>query len=188
MKKRDRGNRRGDIGCYVYRHVRHDKNEVFYVGIGTGYNYQRAYQKKGRRSHWDRIVAKTDYTVEIILDRLTREQAQEKEKEFIALYRRVKDGGTLCNLTLGGDGCVGLAGELSPNYGKKYPKERVDNMKAAQKKAITPELIKRISDAAKCRPPVSEETRRKLSESGKRQVYSEERRRAISERQKNKKQ
>jgi hypothetical protein len=51
---------------YVYRHIRLDKNEPFYIGIGTSEYYNRARRKKGRNKIWHRIVDKTDYTIEII--------------------------------------------------------------------------------------------------------------------------
>ena len=95
--------------CYVYRHVRLDKNEPFYIGVGTGRNYKRA-RKRGtqRNDIWNRIVAKTPYEIHILMDNLTWLQACEKEKEFILLYGR-KDLGTgpLLNLTEGGDGRFG---------------------------------------------------------------------------------
>jgi hypothetical protein len=92
---------------YVYRHIRLDKNEPFYVGIGNKKNYARAYQTKPDRRNqiWCKIFSKTDIKIEIILDNLTKSQASKKEQEFIKLYGR-KDLGTgiLCNMTDGGDG------------------------------------------------------------------------------------
>lgn len=94
---------------YLYRHIRLDKNEPFYIGIGSDENYKRAYQKESRNKHWKNIVAKTLYEVEILLDNLTWEEACKKEIEFIALYGRndLKQG-SLVNMTNGGDGCVGI--------------------------------------------------------------------------------
>ena len=95
---------------YVYRHIRLDKNEPFYIGIGSDAKYQRADYKglKGRNRYWHRIVGKTDYEVEIILDDLTFEESLKKEQEFIALYGRVNNKtGILCNLTDGGEGAKG---------------------------------------------------------------------------------
>jgi hypothetical protein len=97
--------------CYVYRHIRLDKNEPFYVGIGSDKKYYRAYCKgtRGRNPYWHRIVAKTEYEVEIVLDGLTYNEAKRKEEEFISLYGRVNNNtGILCNLTDGGEGTKGL--------------------------------------------------------------------------------
>jgi hypothetical protein len=30
--------------AYLYRHIRHDKNEPFYIGIGSDNNYKRSKQ------------------------------------------------------------------------------------------------------------------------------------------------
>lgn len=93
---------------YLYRHIRLDKNEPFYVGIGSDKRYYRAFMKIKRNNMWYKITNKTDYRVEIVLDELSWEEVCEKEKEFIAIYGR-KDlhKGTLCNLTDGGEGAVG---------------------------------------------------------------------------------
>lgn len=96
--------------AYVYRHIRLDKNEPFYIGIGSDENgkHIRAKNKSTRSSYWKKIVGKTDYRIEILFDDLTWEEAQEKEIEFIKLYGRLNNGtGILVNLTDGGGGCVG---------------------------------------------------------------------------------
>lgn len=49
--------------AYVYRHIRLDKNEPFYIGIGSDATYKRANTKKGRNEIWKRIVCKTTYDV-----------------------------------------------------------------------------------------------------------------------------
>ena len=78
----------------------------FYIGIGL--DTKRAYSKTHRNAYWKSIVGKTDYEVEVLFDEIDYEYAKIKEKEFIALYKRRKDGGILCNLTLGGDGVLGI--------------------------------------------------------------------------------
>jgi len=91
----------------VYRHIRLDKNEPFYIGISN--NLKRPYSKRGRNNIWNKIINKTDYEVEILFDDLTWEEAQEKEKEFIKLYGRIDiKTGVLANLTDGGEGTQGI--------------------------------------------------------------------------------
>ena len=128
--------------AYLYRHIRLDKNEPFYIGIGSDVDYVRASSKKNRNIYWERIVNRVEYRIEIILDDLTWEQSCEKEIEFIALYGRADlKKGTLCNLTDGGEGAFGLVvsketrsrrsesykgrfvGEKNPFYGKKHSEE-----------------------------------------------------------------
>lgn len=101
----------------VYRHIRLDKNEPFYIGIGL--TEKRAYSKKDRNRWWKNIVSKTDYNVEILFNGLSWEEACEKEKEFITLYgRKDINTGSLCNLTCGGDGVIELSEETRYRIGK----------------------------------------------------------------------
>jgi len=90
----------------VYRHIRKDKNEPFYIGIG--HNVKRAFKKSQRNEMWNYIVAKTEYEVEIMFEDMSWDFCKEKEIELISLYGR-KDlrTGTLCNMTSGGEGVVG---------------------------------------------------------------------------------
>jgi predicted GIY-YIG superfamily endonuclease len=95
----------------VYRHVRADKNMPFYIGIAKDIN--RPYNKKDRSFFWKNIINKTEYTIEIIFDNLTKEKAIEKEIEFIKLYGRVDlKTGSLCNMTCGGEGTGKLNKDL----------------------------------------------------------------------------
>lgn len=94
--------------AYVYRHIRLDKNEPFYIGIGSDSTYFRANKKSQRNLYWKRIIAKTDFEVEILFDGISWEEAKLKEKEFIALYgRKDLNNGCLVNMTEGGDGTIG---------------------------------------------------------------------------------
>ena len=68
----------------VYRHRRLDTNEIFYVGIGRE---RRPYSKKDRNEHWKNIVSKYGYTVEIIAEDLSKEDACELEVFLISINR-----------------------------------------------------------------------------------------------------
>lgn len=139
---------------YVYRHVRVDKNEVFYIGIGTkqsvirGYSdeYKRALDKKKRNIFWNRIIELTEYIVEIIYESNDISEIYNKEIEFISLYKRVRDGGSLCNLTLGGETMTGYkhsdvfrkkcsdrAKLNNPNKGKSLSKIHRDRISESHK-------------------------------------------------------
>ena len=126
--------------AYVYRHIRLDKNEVFYIGIGNDSKgrYFRANNIKGRSRIWKNITKKTSHIVEIIEDDITWEDACSKEKWWIKFYGRKNiNEGPLCNLTDGGEGIVGLV--------------------------RTEEHKKKQSVAAKNRPPMSQEIKDKIS-------------------------
>lgn len=137
--------------AYVYRHVRLDINEIFYIGIGSENNdYKRAHTKRNRNKHWRNIVNKTNYEVEIVLDNITWEEACAKEIEFIKLYgRKDLNEGTLVNMTDGGEGPLGFVhdqesrdkmskskigkptstkGKPGTNLGKKFSTETKDRM------------------------------------------------------------
>ena len=125
----------------------------FYIGIGL--DTKRAYSKTHRNAHWKSIVGKTDYEVEVLFDEIDYEYAKIKEKEFIALYKRKVDGGILCNLTLGGDGVLGIV----------HSEEAREKMGAPNKgKTISEWQKKRTSEFHKGRKR-SEETKKKMSES-----------------------
>jgi hypothetical protein len=94
---------------YIYRHIRLDKNQPFYIGIGKrkefDFSYCRANRLTYRNKIWNDIYSKTDIRIDILLDNLTHEQVNEKEKEFIAMYGRINlRNGILANMTDGGEG------------------------------------------------------------------------------------
>ena len=108
----------------LYRHIRLDKNEVFYIGIGK--DEKRAYQKNSRNKYWRHITNKTEYEVEIIFDDLSWEQACEKEIEFIALYgRNDLNKGTLVNRTDGGEGRLNSSITFSKEHKLKLSKSNI---------------------------------------------------------------
>jgi hypothetical protein len=116
---------------YLYRHIRLDKNEPFYIGIGTKqkrkyencYNciHGRAFSKSQRNNFWKKVISKTEYEVEIFLESNDYKFIKQKEIEFIFLYGR-KDlkTGTLVNLTSGGDAVC----DKIKRYGKENPASR----------------------------------------------------------------
>lgn len=100
---------------YLYRHIRLDKNEPFYIGVGTtnaittsNYeNYKRAFSKQ-RNGWWKIIVEKSNYEIDILIESENEDFIYSKEIEFIKLYgRRDLGRGTLVNLTDGGKGILG---------------------------------------------------------------------------------
>jgi len=75
--------------AYIYRHIRLDKNEPFYIGISkSNINYKRAFNTTARNSFWKNIVSKTEYEVEILLESDDYEFIKQKEVEFLSLYGR----------------------------------------------------------------------------------------------------
>lgn len=143
--------------AYLYRHIRKDLNQPFYIGIGSDANYNRAFDKHKRNSIWKRIVSKTEYEVEIMLDELSWEEVCKKEIEFIRFYGR-KDNGTgiLSNMTDGGEGSLNIviskearkaisertSGIRNHNFGKKMSDEMKARISAKKKGIKMPEEFK----------------------------------------------
>lgn len=144
--------------AYVYVHTRLDTNKIFYVGIGSDNSYTRANSIKGRNDWWYRIIAKADYKVEILHDNLTWNEACEKEVELIKQIGRKQDGGTLVNLTKGGDGFRSNHTEETKDKIRKFYKgktyeelygDRAETEKLKRKKTTrTPEQYR--ESAKKC--------------------------------------
>jgi len=160
--------------AYVYRHIRLDKNEPFYIGIGNDSEgkYSRANRKTYRSELWTRIINKTEYRVEILEDDLTYEEAKEKERWWIKFYGRINlKTGPLANLTDGGDGMVGW----------KPSQETLDHLSAVRKGRVflpkgwkmSEEQKKVLSQKRMGKEPwikgkkMTEEQRKKISEAKK---------------------
>ena len=165
---------------YIYRHIRPDTNEVFYIGKGNNLDkrkseYRRAFETIKRSEFWKSIVDKNNgnYIVEIMFHCDTDAEASCKEIEFISLYgRRDLGKGTLANLTDGGDGSLGVVVSEStrqkkreigsPMQGKKHTEiskkkqseaakmRLVNNFKGKKHKE---ETILRLKELAKNRKP-----------------------------------
>jgi hypothetical protein len=101
---------------YVYRWIRLDKNEPFYIGIGTKTKndikygtFTRASSDKKNNTIWKSIKDKTSILIQIVLESDDYNFIKCKEKEFINLYGRIDLGtGCLANMTDGGEGTVGV--------------------------------------------------------------------------------
>jgi hypothetical protein len=99
---------------YLYQHIRLDTNEPFYIGIGTKYNHNKDYTRAKaygtqRNNIWRGIVSRTDYNVIILHESNDYDFIKSKEIEYINKYGQIiKNTGTLCNLTDGGDGVLGV--------------------------------------------------------------------------------
>ena len=101
---------------FIYKHIRTDKNTVFYIGIGKlrsdktattfKLKHYRAYSKQGRNPIWKAITNKTDYVVEIIETNISKEYACKLEIELIKKYGKIKEKGLLANISNGGETVV----------------------------------------------------------------------------------
>ncbi len=153
---------------YAYRHIRTDKNEPFYIGIGKidTDRYKRAFSKRGRNKIWKRIVEKTTYEVEILMWDITLQDALDKEGEFIELYGRINNGtGILANLSGYGGGYFDPSKEVREKqskrmtgsgnhfYGKKHTEETLvflrEHSRTMERKPLSQETKNKIGLANK---------------------------------------
>lgn len=164
------------------RYIGQKKSDKFlkekYLGSGT--LLLKAINKYG----------KENFKVEMLCECNSREELNEKEIYYIAKYNAQNDD-NFYNLCPGGESGLGgpkfkghkhkpesckkisesLMGEKNPFYGKRH----------------TPETKAHLSEKWKTRPPVSDETRAKLSKARKGKKFTEEHKRKISESQKGEK-
>jgi hypothetical protein len=128
----------------LYRHIRLDKNEPFYVGIGK--SVERAFATKSRNHHWKNIYKSTPIEIEILLEDLTIEDAFKKEAEFIKLYgRRDLGTGTLVNMTDGGYGTLNHSPEVLDSIRKKLTGRKISE-EVKKKSAISRTGLKRTEN------------------------------------------
>jgi len=130
--------------AYVYQHIRLDKNQVFYVGIGSDSKNKRAYNSTNRTKFWKTIFDKTKIRVEIIKKNISWDDACELEKQLIKKYgRKDLNLGTLVNLTDGGDGANGC--KRSDEH-KKILSERMKGKKLSLGIKKTEEQKRKIGE------------------------------------------
>jgi hypothetical protein len=182
--------------AYVYKHIRKDTNEVFYIGIGVRLN--RVSSKHSRNKFWRNIVERVGFEYEVIDSDISWEMACELEKKLINYYgRRDLNEGTLVNMTDGGDGVINRKG-WTHSEETKLKISKIHKGRKATNDAIkiNSECHKGLkqSDETKLKRsnklkgiPRSEEVKLKIGLSKKGRVMSEEQKRKISETLKNKK-
>lgn len=96
---------------YVYKHIRLDNNQPFYIGVGKfrknyscdAEKYSRARSTSSRNKTWKGIQSRVGFSVEIIKEDLNKKEASDLEILYIKKYGRIitKDG-TLSNYDVGG--------------------------------------------------------------------------------------
>ena len=146
---------------FIYSHTREDRNEVFYIGLGTKAKgntirriYTRAFDYHKGNPYWSRVVNKTSYKVEILEEFNSLDKVKSREIELIAKFKRKVDGGYLTNVSTGGESNSGC---IAWNKGKKISQDTRDKLSKAN-------IGKKLS----------EDTKRKMSEAhkGKKKNYS----------------
>ncbi|MGR9056055.1 AP2 domain-containing protein [Rhizobium leguminosarum] len=153
---------------YVYAWLR-PCGTPFYIGKGTG--RRSGNLGSARNRYFTNIVGKIERngdvpTVVRLYDRLSEEEAFELEKAEIAKHGRIEHGGTLCNMTDGGDGISNPSVETrakmrAARIGRPLSAEtRAKIGAASSKRGQTEETRAKLSVYAKNRSP---ETRAKLS-------------------------
>jgi hypothetical protein len=161
----------------VYKHIRLDTHQPFYIGIGK--TEKRAFSKHRRNKYWKSITSKTDYKVEILFDNLSWEECCVKEIELITLYgRKDKGNGILANMTDGGEGSLGII--KSDEMRKKLSECQLGEKHYFYGKNHTDETKEKLSNKLKGRI-ISEETRNKMSETRKKITISEETRKKMAQ-------
>jgi hypothetical protein len=152
----------------VYKHIRLDTEEVFYIGIGS--QKKRAYSKCKRSKFWHSIIEKTDYEVVLIKENVSVEEAYQMEKDLIKFYGRRDLGlGTLVNMTDGGDGRFGAI--ASDETRRKMSQSRKGLNTWTKGHKPTNETRQKISNVLKeywkhnPKAPMTEEAKEKIRQS-----------------------
>lgn len=125
-------------------HIRHSLNGIYQRKL---YKAIRCYGEENMKFKVIQVVNADD-------EKTLMEKLFKLEMKYILQYDTFANG---YNGTEGGEGTVGMSGELNPFYGKKHNAETLD----------------RLSELAKKRRH-TEETKRKISEAGKGKVHSPE--------------
>ena len=158
---------------YVYSHTRLDKNEVFYIGIGTINNrdaYKRSKAKDKRNNIWNNITKKTKYSIQILMESTDYDIIKAEEIRLIALYGKIKDKtGILSNISDGGEGNTGykptkeiIEAQRQRMLGRKASKETKEKISLAQRnKKVSKEVGLKISESKKGKKVNKSDNRKK---------------------------
>lgn len=103
---------------YVYQYLHPQTRVPFYIGKGHGDRSQFHLHASNNEVHRNKLLQNTikkvqrdgsDPLIEILQEFEDEDKAYDEEERLIKLYgRRRYEGGSLCNLTLGGRGPLGL--------------------------------------------------------------------------------
>ena len=165
----------------VYRHT--SPNEKVYIGITCKKNIKQRYGKNGanykecpyfwhamQKYGWDNIKH------EILFTNLSEKEAKAKEVELITFYKS-NNSEFGYNLTSGGDGRLDYEcsqetrNKMSKNNGAKNPKYRqqyIDRLTGENNPMKKPEVVKKFQH------PMSEEIKKKISQSHKGKARTQE--------------
>ena len=165
-------------GEYLFDEYKFDF-EPIYIGKGKGDRPKRHYilHKNSNTRFYSKIksIIKSGYKSEFILlkENLSEKEAFECEKYFIKLIGRIENGGTLTNLSDGGEGQSGFkfsdeskekmskskSGEKNPMFGKPCSDDRKLKISLANSgrtsknkgKLLSEKTKKKMSDKSKLR-------------------------------------
>lgn len=182
-----------DRKYYVYEHRRNDTGAAFYVGKGSK---NRAWSRNHRSSWWKRIADTHGYSVVLLYENISENEAFRLEVDIIKSYGR----DNLCNMTDGGEGNSGgkrsdetkeklrakKLGSQNPNYGKTATSETRAKMSVSRSgekaywfgKSHSAETKAKISHASSGRT-LSDDAKRKISASSTGRKVREETKKKI---------
>lgn len=157
--------------AYVYQHVRLDTNEVFYIGMGS--NKKRAYSKDSRSEHWHNVVNKAGYSVQIIAEGISYQDALALEIQLVKVIGRKDLGlGPLVNKTDGGEGQINMSEETRQKISESLSGRKGIPCTKEHKQKLS-NLFKNVK--------LSEHHKQKLSNSHKGMKLSEKQKQKISD-------